>query len=117
LITISINGVTITINDDATLAAIADLKATLIRQSEKEEEHFMDINEAIAAMQAEVEANTDATQSADLLLDRLGDLIQQSINAPAKLQELATRLKTDREGLVAATLRNTPAEPQPTPAP
>ncbi len=59
----------------------------------------------------QVKANTDAEESAVLLLGKLHDLIVAAGTDPVKLQALAADLASSKEALAAAILANTPAAP------
>ena len=63
----------------------------------------------LSALEAQVQANTDAESSAVLLLTQLSDLIRQNAADPAKVAELADKLKASAAALSAAIVANTPA--------
>lgn len=65
----------------------------------------------LSTLESAVQANTDAEQSAILLLTQLSDLIKQSAADPVKVAELADRLKASAAALAAAVTANTPANP------
>jgi len=58
---------------------------------------------------AQVTANTDAEQSAVVLLGKLHDLLVAAGTDPAKLQAIKDTLKTSADALAAAVVANTPA--------
>lgn len=58
----------------------------------------------------QVAANTDAEQSAILLLNKLHDLLVAAGTDPAKLKALADQLSSSKDALAAAIVANTPAE-------
>lgn len=62
---------------------------------------------------AEVAANTDAEQSAVVLLDNLHNLLVAAGTDPAKLQALTAQLATSKDALAAAIVANTPAAETP----
>lgn len=69
------------------------------------------------ALSVQVRANTDAEQSAVMLLGRLSDLIRAAGTDPAKLSALTHDLDASRQTLAQAVVANTPAAPPPTPTP
>lgn len=66
-------------------------------------------------LEKQVKANTDAEQSAIVLLGKLHDLLVAAGTDPAKLKKLADDLNTSKTDLAAAVVANTPAENPPTP--
>jgi hypothetical protein len=58
-----------------------------------------------------VAANTDATKSAELLMDQLHAALEDAVasNDPAALQELLDDIKANTKGLGASVVANTPA--------
>lgn len=58
---------------------------------------------------AQVTANTDAEQSAIVLLGKLHDLLVAAGTDPTKLQAIKDTLKTSADALAAAVVANTPA--------
>ncbi len=65
------------------------------------------------ALALQVHANTDAEQSAVLLLGQLHDLLVAAGTDPTKLAALASDLANSKDTLAAAIVANTPAEPTP----
>lgn len=59
----------------------------------------------------QVKANTDAEQSAVVLLGQLSALITAAGTDPVKLKQLAADLDTSKQALAAAIVANTPATP------
>ena len=64
-------------------------------------------------LEVQVKANTDAEQSAIVLLNQLHDLIVAAGTDPAKLKALADSLARSANDLAAAVVANTPAGPTP----
>jgi cell division septum initiation protein DivIVA len=62
-------------------------------------------------VEAQVKNNTDAEQSAILLLGQLSDLIRQNATDPARLNKMADDLDASKQKLAAAVVANTPAAP------
>lgn len=58
---------------------------------------------------AQVTKNTDAEQSAIVLLTQLGDLLRNAGTDPTKIQAIITQLDSSKEALAAAVVANTPA--------
>jgi hypothetical protein len=79
----------------------------VIVQEEKE------IMADLTNLTAQVKANTDAEDSAVVLLNSLSALIVSMKNDPAQLQQLATDLKSHADVLAAAVVANTPAAETP----
>lgn len=63
----------------------------------------------LTALQAQVQANTDAEQAAVLLLGQLHDMLVAAQGDPAKLQQLITQLGNSKDALASAIVANTPA--------
>jgi len=63
----------------------------------------------IEALTVQVTANTDAEQSAVILLNNLSGMIASLKNDPVALMALATQLKQSGDTLAAAIVANTPA--------
>jgi hypothetical protein len=59
---------------------------------------------------AKTQVNTDAVDSATVLLNQLSDLIRAHVNDPAKLQQIADALDANDAKLAAAVVANTPAD-------
>jgi len=60
---------------------------------------------------AQVKANTDAEQSAIVLLGQLSDLIKAAGTDPVALAALTAELDASKTALAAAIVANTPAAP------
>jgi hypothetical protein len=60
-------------------------------------------------LEKQVKSNTDAEQSAIVLLGGLAQLLRDAGTDPMKLAELTASLETSRSSLAAAVLANTPA--------
>lgn len=73
------------------------------------------LQEAMAALSAEVARNTSVDQSAVVLLSGLADQIAALVAAQdvAGLEALVAQLRTDTDGLAAAVTANTPVVPPP----
>jgi hypothetical protein len=69
------------------------------------------MSQELDALTNQVKANTDAEQSAVVLLGQLSSLIKQAGTDPAKLQKLAADLDASKSALAAAIVENTPAAP------
>jgi len=65
------------------------------------------------ALTAQVQANTDAEQSAITLLTNLHAMLEAAGTDPAKLSALKDTLKNSSDALAAAVVANTPAAPTP----
>lgn len=61
------------------------------------------------ALTTQVSANTDAEQSAIVLLKGLKEKLDAAGTDPVKLAALSTALKTSQDALAAAIVENTPA--------
>jgi predicted nucleic acid-binding Zn-ribbon protein len=59
----------------------------------------------------QVAANTDAEQSAVVLLNQLHQLLVDAGTDPAKLDALKSQLSSSKEALAAAIVANTPSAP------
>lgn len=59
------------------------------------------------ALTAQVQANTDAEESAILLIRGLADQLAAAATDPAKVQEIVARMKTSADALAAAVVANT----------
>ena len=72
----------------------------------------LEIHEMSAELDAltmEVSANTDAEQSAIMLITKLSDMIKAAGTDPVKLQALTDQLMKSRTALAAAVVAGTPA--------
>lgn len=67
------------------------------------------LDDAIAALTSQVQANTDAETSAVILIQGLAAQIAAVANDPAAVTALAAKLKTSADALAAAVVANTPA--------
>lgn len=67
------------------------------------------LDDAVAALGTQVQANTSAEASAVTLIQNLAGLIQSNANNPAQITALAASLKTSADALAAAVVANTPA--------
>jgi prophage DNA circulation protein len=72
------------------------------------------IDDAVAALTTQVQANTDAESSAITLIQGLATQIASLASDPAAITALAAKLKTSADSLAAAVMANTPAPPAPT---
>lgn len=63
-------------------------------------------------LQTQVTANTDAENSAVILLTHLHDLLIAAGNDPAKIKAITDQLGTSKDALAAAIVANTMAAPQ-----
>ncbi len=82
----------------------------LNRTFNRMEDSMTVLDDAIQSLETQVQANTDAETSAIQLLNNLADMIQQNATDPAKVNELAAKLKASAEALGAAVVANTPSE-------
>jgi hypothetical protein len=71
------------------------------------------IDDAIAALTTQVQANTDAEDSAAKLISELAGMIGANANDPAAVTALAAKLKASADALAAAVVAGTPAAPAP----
>jgi Arc/MetJ-type ribon-helix-helix transcriptional regulator len=65
----------------------------------------------LAALQAQVAANTEVEASAITLIQGLADKLKAAGTDPVALAALTTELETSKEALAAAIVANTPANP------
>lgn len=93
----------------AILAAILRVEAKLGRLLTLEEKMSAELD----ALTAQVKANTDAEQSAVVLLGGLKKALDDAIATgnPAALTKLSSDLGASQQNLAAAILANTPASP------
>jgi vacuolar-type H+-ATPase subunit I/STV1 len=79
----------------------------------------MEMNEMadLQALATEVEAITDVENAVEIVLGRLADQIERAGVDQAQLDDLVSKLRTERTDLAAAVVAYTPAEPAPTPEP
>jgi len=82
----------------------------LLAQEQRMETKMSAVDDAVAALTTQVEANTSAEASAVALIQELAGLIQAHVDNPAALTDLAAKLKASAEALAAAVTANTPAE-------
>jgi hypothetical protein len=76
------------------------------------------MSQELDALAAQVASNTDAEQSALLLLNQLHDLLVAAGTDPVKLADLTTQLAASKDLLAAAIVANTPGStPAPVPDP
>jgi chromosome segregation ATPase len=87
----------------------------LIAASNLEAKQMSALDDALAALTAQVKANTDAEQSALTLINNLADMIKADADDPVKVQALADQLKVSADALAAAVTDNTQAAPVTTP--
>lgn len=73
------------------------------------------MDDALAAIATQVQANTDAEDSAAITLDQIAALLQQNATNPQVILDLATKLKAHADPLAAAIVRDTPAATPPAP--
>jgi hypothetical protein len=88
------------------------LDAVLYRLSNIERKENQ-MSAELDALQGQVAANTDAEQSAVLLLGKLHDLIVAAGTDPAALKKLTDDLAASKDALAASIVANTPAESAP----
>lgn len=72
---------------------------------------FKHMAHELTTLETQVRANTDAEQSAVMLLGELHDLLIAAQNDPARLQAVIDQLGTSKAALAAAIVANTPASP------
>jgi hypothetical protein len=98
--------------EESRLARIEALLTTLITQGDSQ---MATMQEAMAALTAEVTRNTSVDQSAVVLLNGLADQIAELLAAQdvAGLEALVATLRADTDGLAAAVTANTPVVPPP----
>lgn len=84
-----------------------DLTIRLLRQV-LQEERIMSVE--LDNLEAQVKMNTDAEQSAIMLLGKLSDMIKAAGTDPVKLRQLTADLDASKQKLADAILANTPAE-------
>jgi hypothetical protein len=95
----------------ALLEQLARIESKLDALTKQQETAMSALDDAIAALGTQVQANTDAEASAVQLIQQLADLITANATDPATVQELATKLKASADALGAAIIANTPGEP------
>jgi hypothetical protein len=95
--------------------SIPDVTAAIDRQTaaitKALKEFDMHLAEKIEALKAEVTKTKEVHASAVALLKGLHDALVEHADDPAAIQEIIDGLKADTEGLAAAVVANTPAEP------
>lgn len=67
----------------------------------------------IVELAAEVSQLKSVDQGVITLLDGLADKLEQSISSPAAIQAIIDDIRTERQNLTAAVVRDTPADPNP----
>jgi hypothetical protein len=104
----TVNGLTNTVNriDRNLIALNAHLEADM-----------SDIDDAIATITEQVQANTDAEASAVAALHHLADLITANAAQPKVLLDLAAKLKSGADPLAAAMMNTDGPKPGADPAP
>lgn len=65
----------------------------------------------LTALQAEIEANTDVSESVGLLVLRLADEIEAASGEQAALDDLVNQLRSNDTTLTDLVVANTPADP------
>ncbi len=71
----------------------------------------MSMDDEIQNLQAQVQADTDATGSAITLLNQLGDMMRAAADDPAAVRALADSVQGNAQSLADAVAANTPAAP------
>lgn len=87
----------------------------MLQQTQDEQGEQMSLD--ISRVESEVSENTDAVESASILLDTLADELRAAAGNQAAVNALADTLSNNSDRLAAAVVRNTPASPEPTPTP
>jgi hypothetical protein len=102
-------------HSDSTLleTRLAAIESILLQMSKRLEEHMATNKELLEALRVEVERNTQADQSAVMLMNGLADQLQALLNANdmTGMAELINQLRTDTDGLAAAVAANTVSPP------
>lgn len=81
----------------------------LLTTLRKEETEFMaDMKTEMAALATQVQANTDAENSAVILINGIAARITAAAGDPAQVTALAAQLKASADALGAAVVANTP---------
>lgn len=83
----------------------------ILRQLERINERETLMSADLTALEAAVQANTDAEQSAIALINGIAAELAAAKTDPAKVQSLADKLTASAAALSAAVLANTPAAP------
>lgn len=65
----------------------------------------------LSQLEAEVARDSDVNSSAATLISALADEVEATKGDPAKVQELADRLRAQSDALAAAVAANTPGAP------
>ena len=71
------------------------------------------VDEALAALEAEVTRDKTVNGSATALILRIAALYEAAKNAPAKIQALTDMLRANSDSLAADVVTNTPADVPP----
>jgi len=87
---------------------LAKIDAKLTTLSKQMEAEMTAMEDAVAALGTQVDANTNAEASAVALIKNLADLITANAGNPQAVNELANKLKASAEALGAAVVANTP---------
>jgi len=85
----------------------------LLGETQQMEIKMSAVDDAVSALTTQVQANTNAEASAVSLIQELAGLIQEHVDNPTVLTELAAKLKASAEALAAAVAANTPTAPEP----
>jgi len=92
-------------------AEIISQQKTILSLLTKGDSKMSTLIEAIAALQAEVAAETTVEQSAITLIKNIADQLSAVAGDPEAVMELVDQMKQSSEALAAAVLANTPAAP------
>lgn len=90
--------------DERILSKLDRIERLLVRLLNQEGENHMDLTR----LQADVEADTNAVNSATLLLGQLAQEIRDNADDPEALAALAEQLEANTASLSAAVTANTP---------
>lgn len=74
-------------------------------------ETMADTNQAISELQAEVEANRDATSAVSTVITTLVDQLEANADDPEQIRALAAEVRASTETLTESALKGTPADP------
>ena len=91
------------------MAVLSRIEKKLDILTRKTETQMSAIDDAVAGLTTQVQANTDAEQSSIALIRQLADLIHSNASDPAAITALSEKLKASADALAAAVVANTPA--------
>ena len=93
------------------------VSSDLEKLSREVREEMVHVQEKIDALKAEIEPLASAVDGLVTLIDGIVQDIEDAKDDPAELQEVLDGIRSQKDKLVAATLKHTPAEPPVEPQP